>query len=277
MDRGPDARKILNLLMRLELEAAMDGGKIHVLIGNHEMLNLIGIAFEYPGYVTLSQFLSFLPEDFRQSREREVLKGAAADGSDANETSPEGAFLLRDYWTKAMRTDEEAQAVYLSAFLEDFGPWFLKKNCIEKINDVVFVHGGVSPKYSTWELGRINDVLREELSFLSTPVKSPQVMRLFHPQIIYDRFGPLWYRDLAQRDEKEFAPEVDQIFANLKARFMVIAHSPQIGSPVAMEYMSRFQKRIWIIDTGITHAFGGRLSALIIDKGQFSVWGNEVE
>jgi hypothetical protein len=44
-----------------------------------------------------------------------------------------------------------------------------------------------------------------------------------------------------------------------------------------MEYMSRFQKRIWIIDTGITHAFGGRLSALVIDNGQFSVWGEEDE
>ncbi|MCJ7588731.1 MAG: metallophosphoesterase, partial [Candidatus Aminicenantes bacterium] len=277
MDRGPDARKILDLLMKLELEAALAGGKVHVLIGNHEMLNIIGIAFEYPGYVTLAQFLWFLPEDFRESREKEVLKGAAADGSDAKPTSPEAAFLLKNYWAKTMKTDKDAQAAYIGAFLEDYGPWFLKKNCIEKINDVVFVHGGVSSKYSTWDLGRINSVLREELAFLSTPVKSPHVMRLFHPQIIYDRLGPLWYRDLAQRDEKEFARDVDQIFANLKARFMVIAHSPQIGSPVAMEFMSRFQKRIWIIDTGITHAFGGRLSALVIDNGQFSVWGEEDE
>jgi len=277
MDRGSDSRRILDLLMKLELEAALAGGKVHVLIGNHEMLNIIGIAFDYPGYVTLAQFLSFLPEDFRESREKEVLKGAAADGSDAKTTSPEASFLLKNYWAKTMKTDKEAQAAYSGAFLEDYGPWFLKKNCIEKINDVVFVHGGVSSKYSTWDLGRINSVLREELAFLSEPVKNPKVLRLFRPQIIYDRLGPLWYRDLAQRDEKEFAPEVDQIFANLKARFMVVAHSPQVGSPVAMEYMSRFQKRIWVIDTGIAHALGGRLSALIIDKGQFSVWGEEDE
>lgn len=273
MDRGPDARKILDLLMRLEVEAALAGGKIHVLLGNHEILNLIGIVFDYPDLVTLEQFLSFLPQDFRESRERDVLKGLIGDGSTTKEASPDYSPMLKGYWTKTMRTDKDARSAYFSGFLEDYGPWFLKKNCIEKINDVIFVHGGVSPKYSTWDLARINDVLREELSFLSVPVKSPQVMRLFHPQVIYDRFGPLWYRDLAQRDENEFAPEVDQIFANLKAHYMVIAHSPQIGSPVAMEYMSRFQKRIWIIDTGISHFFGGRLSALIIDKGQFSVWG----
>ena len=44
-----------------------------------------------------------------------------------------------------------------------------------------------------------------------------------------------------------------------------------------MDYMSRFRKRIWIVDTGITTMYGGRLSALVIDKGHFSVWGDEDE
>lgn len=264
LDRGSEGRKILEFLMRLEVEAALDGGKVHVLLGNHEALNLIGIAFDYPGYVNVDQFLSFLPPDYRDR-----LESRAPPAADE--------VARAAYWAKILRSDQEARAAYTRAFVDDFGPWLLKRNCVEKINDVVFVHGGISLKYASWDLARINDVLREELAFLSVPVKNPHVMALFRPQIVYDRLGPLWYRDLAQRDEAEFAPEVDRILAALGARAMIVAHSPQVGSPVALEYMSRFQKRIWVIDTGITAAYGGRLSALIIDKGHFSVWGNEDE
>ena len=264
MDRGPDARKIIELLMQLEVEAALDGGKVHVLIGNHEALNLAGIVFDYPGYVNVEQFLSFLPADVRDR-----LESAAPPASAEVERA--------DYWNRILRTDKAAQEAYTRAFVEDFGPWLLKRNCVEKIDDAVFVHGGISLKYASWNLTRINDLLREELTFLSEPVKNPRIMGLFRPQVVYDRLGPLWYRDLAQRDEAEFEPEVDRILASLGARYMVIAHSPQVGSPIAMEYMSRFRKRVWIIDTGITAMYGGRLSALVYDKGQFSVWGDEDE
>src|SRR4030042_2596868 len=45
MDRGPDARKILDLLIRLEKEAEAAGGMVHVLLGNHEEINLTGAVF----------------------------------------------------------------------------------------------------------------------------------------------------------------------------------------------------------------------------------------
>lgn len=42
MDRGDDVRAILDLLRNLEREAASAGGRAVVLIGNHEMFNLVG-------------------------------------------------------------------------------------------------------------------------------------------------------------------------------------------------------------------------------------------
>ena len=55
---------------------------------------------------------------------------------------------------------------------------------------------------------------------------------------------------------------------------MVIAHTPPVGSRiVSEEYLSRFQGRIWIIDTGISESYGGFLSALIIENGKFTLWG----
>ncbi len=42
VDRGPDSRAVLDLLMRLEDEAPKAGGFVHVVLGNHEVMNLTG-------------------------------------------------------------------------------------------------------------------------------------------------------------------------------------------------------------------------------------------
>jgi hypothetical protein len=55
---------------------------------------------------------------------------------------------------------------------------------------------------------------------------------------------------------------------------MVIAHTPRIPS---IREMRRFEGKVWIIDTGISRVYGGRLSALIIENGDFAIWGEKNE
>lgn len=38
VDRGPGVRAVMDLLMRLETEAAQAGGRVVVLLGNHEVM-----------------------------------------------------------------------------------------------------------------------------------------------------------------------------------------------------------------------------------------------
>ena len=40
-DRGPDVRRVMDLLMQLQAEAAEEGGRLEVLIANHEGMNLV--------------------------------------------------------------------------------------------------------------------------------------------------------------------------------------------------------------------------------------------
>src|ERR1700690_2853223 len=40
LDRGPDSRKAMDLLIKLEKQAAAAGGQVHALIGNHESMNV---------------------------------------------------------------------------------------------------------------------------------------------------------------------------------------------------------------------------------------------
>ena len=42
LDRGPDSRDVMDLLMKLEKQAPLQGGAVHCLTGNHEAMNLTG-------------------------------------------------------------------------------------------------------------------------------------------------------------------------------------------------------------------------------------------
>ncbi len=267
MDRGLDAKKIFDLLIRLEQEAKEAGGMVHVLLGNHEELNITGLVFRYPDYLTASQFRSFLPDGYREKQD-ERLQKMIKNIHDHSQRE----ILSNAFWAKLIN-DPRAQKEYLTNLYDKYGSWILEHNAVIKINDIVFVHGGIAEKYSTWKIEKINDVLRQELSDLAQKAirSEPQESRL---RIAYQADGPLWYRDLATVPEEDLKEEVDRMLANLEAKALVIGHTPKVPTRQEME---RFGGKVWIIDTGISFAYGGRLSALIIHNGIFKVWGEKNE
>lgn len=61
-DRGPDGIGVLELLMRLELEAARVGGAVHALLGNHDLMLLAARHFghlEIPSFKQQGQGVTF--------------------------------------------------------------------------------------------------------------------------------------------------------------------------------------------------------------------------
>jgi len=254
MDRGPEAKKAFDLLIKLEKGAEKAGGKIHALIGNHEEMNILGTAFNRERYVTVDQFISFLPDEYREKKDKDFRKKIKENASKEMVSDSSLDNNLRDYWKDLIKNDQEARKKYTNTFNKKYGKWILEHNAVIKINDIIFVHGGISEKYSSMKLEDINNLLRTELN--SLPDK---------PEIVHERMGPLWYRGLAKTEEEEFKEEVDRILSNLNAKYMVIAHTPQKGN-----ILSRFKGKIWIIDTGISDYYGGNLSALVIENGNFS-------
>ena len=55
VDRGPDSRAVMDLLMKLEKQAAAAGGAVHALIGNHEAMDVYGDL----RYVSPGEFASY--------------------------------------------------------------------------------------------------------------------------------------------------------------------------------------------------------------------------
>lgn len=287
LDRGPRAKDILDLIRRLQGEAAAAGGAVHMILGNHEEMNITGIALDYPDYVPVEQFVAFLPADFRRRREAEYLKKLPAgereraqiEGLDIN--ANEG---LAEFWRKVLAgKDPEARRAYVLGFNEAYGDWIVRLNTVIKIDDIVYAHGGISEAISRWPLREINQVMRRELEFFQGRMRNPQdYAKPFHPRLVYDPDSPLWFRGLATRNGAAAQAEVERTLANLGAKAMVIGHNYfqfNAGSSAIVERsnVSRFQDKVWIMDTGISGSYGGIPSALIYDRGEFRVWGETEE
>ena len=274
MDRGPDARKVFDLLIRLEEEAEAVGGMVHVLLGNHEEANLLGVAFDRVGYVTPGQLVSFLPEKYREKLENQV-----GENFFNNLNASLGIFRillfaysideeLKKFWADKIRNDPKIRGEYNRNFKKLYGKWLLSKNVVIKINDIIFVHGGINKSFSKWSLEDINERTRFEFSSLSRG-------KGVDMRITYQSNSPLWYRGLVRNDEEEYKEEVDEILANLDANHIVVGHTVRTeGNPGKL---SRFNGKVWGMDTGISRYYRGYMSALIIDQGAFMVWGMKDE
>jgi hypothetical protein len=286
MDRGPEAKRIFDLLIRLEKEAEAAGGMVHMLLGNHEEMNITGIALGYPRYVTVEQFVSFLPPDFRKAREAQFLRSLPA--SERKRPIDEGPDAPMDerfrvFWQGVIDgKDPESLRAYVLGFNDAYGDWLLKKNIVIKINDVIFTHGGISEALSKWPLRELNTVMRSELEFFQARMKNPQrYKQAFKPKLVYEPDSPVWFRGFVSKNEQSAQAEVDRTLANLGARAMVVGHNimRSNGSSLVIgkESVAHYQDKVWIMDTGISSIYGGIPSAWICDKGQVTVWGETEE
>jgi len=286
MDRGDYAKEILDLLMKLEKEAEEAGGKVHMLIGNHEELNITGLIFNREEFTT-RQLVSFLSDGYREKQVKKFRKILGDNPAEKTDSDSFWANDLMPFWENMLnelRTNRRhpARREYIQNFNKIYGKWILQQNAVIKINNTIFVHGGISERFSKWELKSINNRLRVELEDLRRAAMNFTAPKIpdYHRQIVYEPDGPYWYRGYTTMDQNAFKETVDRILNNLEAEYMVIAHTPRLIK--TKEDMQLFQGRIWIIDTGISEPYriymGGRLSALIIDKGKFDVWGlnNEI-
>ena len=273
MDRGDSAKLVFDLIKRLESEAEEAGGKVHMLLGNHEEVNIIGNTFQYAGYMTLRQFVSFLDpaerhkaeKTFRMERGEQVFKNTDLP---LCLDDPE----VEAFWTEKIN-DPDFQPKYLNSLYNNYGKWLLAHNSIIKINDIVFTHGGIAEKHASTDLAKLNKLIREELKIMRAILVDGRLTRGFYPKFVFQEDSPLWYRDLATRPEDAFEKDVDRILEALEANYIVIGHTTYRGQIKAKEDLSRFDGRVWTIDTGMAARYGGIPTALIYDRGEFSLWG----
>ncbi len=137
LDRDDDEQAILELLDRLQDEALAAGGALHILNGNHELMN---------GRLDL----------------RYVTEGGFADFEDAVEITELDSLLL---------AHEPAHRARVAAFRPG-GPYaklLAERPVVLIIGDNVFVHGGILPMHLDYGLDRLNQEVRDWLLGLGEP------------------------------------------------------------------------------------------------------------
>ena len=147
VDRGPDSRRVLDLLMRLEGEARAAGGAVHVLLGNHEVMNIVGDL----RYVSAGEYAAFAgPEDeaLREAAWRQRLaREAGADRAAFEARHPAGFFAHQQAFSPEGR----------------YGAWLLSRPFVLVVNDTAFTHGGLPARVAELGLDETNRVLHREL------------------------------------------------------------------------------------------------------------------
>jgi len=237
LDRGPDSRKVIDLIQNLEKQASKAGGRVHSLIGNHEVMNMYGDL----RYVVAGEFAAFKTPDSQRLRD-------AFWEQEAKGMSPAPSKELKERW-------EEAHPLgwyeHRMQFGSDgpYGKWIMAKNMVVKINDSVFLHGGISPKFAGMGIEQLNDAIRADLKNLAK--------LKMDGAFITDPDGPLWYRGLAQDNVADHAASLT---AALGVKRMVVGHTPTPGA-----IMQRFGGRVVMIDVGLSAYYGSNRACLIIE------------
>ncbi len=265
LSRGDQARQVVELLMRLQREAAAAGGAVHVLLGNHEVMSLTGDL----RYVSPGEFASF------------------ADGATATPPLPRG-FQQR-----------------MRAFAPDgpIGGWLLQRPVMIVINGDLFVHGGLSAKLAGRTLEDINrEAIRDVRAFAESwqalvaagalqpgddfdrilavskslatqaadvppsPLQAPAAALVEAVKgLAFQPDGPLWYRGSSLCHPFIEAPTLESVLAGLNARRLVMGHTPTLS----LRIQSRLDAQALRIDTGMNKAaYAGRASALVIEGGR---------
>jgi hypothetical protein len=249
-DRGPNSRAIMDHLMRLERQAQRAGGHVHALIGNHEAMNVQGdLRYVHPG-----EYTSFATRN--SARVRDQFYRRYVDQTNA--TAPPGALPTID---AAFRTrfDEEHPLGWVEhrqawAPTGAYGRWVAGHNAVIRINDTLFVHGGLGPAFAAVDRAIMNRAIQGALN--GRPVEG-------YADIVTNEQGPLWYRGLAQNDEATETANLEAVLAGQGVQRIVTGHT-KLAPLVA----PRFGGRVLVADIAVPRGHADPHAFVIIEGGQ---------
>ncbi len=303
IDRGPKPREVMDLMMALEKEAPGAGGRVATLLGNHEVMNIMGDL----RYVTVENFASF-----GDSNSVDRQKAAYQQYAKWRNSHPQ---LLAELPQPMEITEAEWVARHPVGFVEHaeaFGPngtygkWVRSRSALAEVGNVVFLHGGIDPGLAHLKVDTINGHIRDEIkSFDETKqflVDKKVILPFFtlqemtaavQAEITAERKsqvpadpqgqarmvqflgygswlsvavdGPLWFRGYDKWTDDEGMAQIGKILEAYDAAHIVVGHTVQKGGRIR----PRFENKVFLIDTGMLSSYypGGRASALEICGG----------
>lgn len=231
VDRGPNVREVLDLLMKLEKQAQASGGQVHNLLGNHEFLALHGSM----DYAHMNDQYAF--QEFRRG-----LRAPKTDG-----------------YINAFKGET------------DYAKWFASRKGIVVIDDTLYVHAGLEESSLKYSVNDINKIINDWVLYLQGKGPQPSAESewvigsngpLWTRKLSYEM-------DSLKKtvNPKLLSEEVlDQILKHFEVKRIVIGHSlvtdfeNTVNHPV-------FGDKVISIDTGINSVDNLKVTGFKIENG----------
>jgi hypothetical protein len=287
LDRGAESRRALELIIRLREQAPLSGGEAELVLGNHEVMNLLGDL----AYVTPAEYAAYGSDESPQDREAAWQRFRA--GSDGETGDALAAQFAARY--------PPGFFGHRAAFSPrgSLGAWLLARPVLATIDRTAFVHGGLPAAIDGKAAAEINrehnDALREYLAAVEqlTDAGALHPEDAFHEQpaiaarfvaaqgaavaesvrraaervqalALSPAFGSnavFWYRGTASCSAAIERARLESELRVLGVDRVVIGHTP---TPNARA-LSRFDAAVIRADTGMLASYyGGRPAAIVI-------------
>lgn len=206
-DRGSTVVEYLWLLYKLEQDAREHGGMVHVILGNHDIMNLSG--------------------DYRYVQPKYTVHAA---------------LMQRAY-----------QDLFDSQ--TELGRWLRTKNIIEKVGDLLVLHGGVSQDVNQQGLS-LAEINNRSRPYYATPhAQVPEQVQPF-----MSRSGLFWYRGYFA-EPKASMEQVDSTLRIFGVQHIVVGHTI-VDSVVSTHY----DGKVIAVDV---NQHDGQHQALLLDHGKY--------
>lgn len=139
----------------------------------------------------------------------------------------------------------------------ELGRWLRTKNIVEKVGDILYVHGGISEEINKLKssLSDINEMARPLYDDSSFNYKNKKL------ETIYGSTGPFWYRGYYSGDKIATSGQIDSTIKKFNASHISTGHTV-VADTVSMWHGGK------LFNTDVHHATG-HSEALLIDNGKF--------
>lgn len=148
------------------------------------------------------------------------------------------------------------QFIQLYGESSELGRWLRTKNVAEKVGDILYVHGGISPLVYRvpFDVPMINKIARP---FYADSVNNyPDA----ETEILYSDYGPFWYRGMYKAgDPRVIEKEVDSSLMRFNSKHIITGHTV-VSDTVSMW----FKGKVFNTDT---HHAKGHSQGLLIEGG----------
>jgi hypothetical protein len=144
----------------------------------------------------------------------------------------------------------------------ELGRWLRSKHTAVKINDILFVHGGLSPLVMdrNLSLGDINEAVRGNIDLRSSQLVFNELVTF-----LFGGEGPFWYRgyhyEMEERYPRASQSAIDSILTYLNADALVVGHTE------VSQASGLYKGRVMAIDVPVEEL--GGLQALLWQNGKF--------